>query len=214
MDPDNGGGFFNVRRDDPDGPERLAQYHADLRARVGDEVFDRIQRSRALGDSPRPLTDAQKEVLRQAVAPVLRDLEATGQTLPDIREEVHEDCGEDAVCAWIHHPGGGEGIRVWLNGSAAFQLYSLAEQLQSWKVDQLVDSGQGPWWPCCPQHPAGCRLEPDIDDEAAVWRCSRSGQVVAAIGSLRHPDPSVAARFEKMARREQRRSARTLRASR
>jgi hypothetical protein len=100
------------------------------------------------------------------------DRPLTGETLPDIREESHHDSGEDAVCAWIQGPGQtGQGINVWLNGSAAFQLYSLAEQLQSWKVDQ---HGPGSWWPRCPQH-AGCGLTADIDGElGARPRTSRA----------------------------------------
>jgi len=215
VDRNNGGGFINIRPEDPDAETALRNYMADLRPRIGDEAFDRMQRSRELTRHPRPLTRAQTEVLWQALAPVLRDLEATSQTLPDIREEAHEDPGQDAVCAWIQGPGGtGEGIRVWLNGSEAFQLYSLAEQLQSWKVDQLADSGQAPIWPRCPAHPHADRhrLEPGIRDEVAVWRCPAGGQTIAAVGSLRHPDPSVAAKFDKHARRQQRRVGTTRRA--
>jgi hypothetical protein len=183
-----GGSFINVRHDDPDGPERLAQYHADLRARVGDEVFERIQRSQALDENPRPLSGREKAVLREAVAPVLRDLEATGQTLPDIREEAHEDRGEDAVCAWIPHPGGGggESISVELYCGEAYRLFYLAEQLQSWKNDELIDARRRPW-PECPDHPGPCTLSPDVRDEVAVWCCPDSGRVIAAIGTLAQP---------------------------
>lgn len=177
--------FIIIRHDDPDGPERLAQYHADLRARVGDEVFERIQRSQALWDNPRPLSDREKAVLREAVAPVLRDLEATGQTLPDIREEAHEDRGQDAVCAWIHHPasGGGEGISVELYCGPALRLYYLAEQLQRWKNDELIDAGRRPW-PECPDHDGCFALSPDTRDDVAVWCCPQTGRVIAEIGRL------------------------------
>lgn len=177
--------FIIIRRDDPDGPERLAQYHADLRARVGDEVFERIQRSQELGDNPRPLSDREKAVLREAVAPVLRDLEATGQTLPDIREEAHEDRGQDAVCAWIHHPasGGGEGISVELYCGPALRLYHLAEQLQRWKNDELIDAGRRPW-PECPDHDGCFALSPDTRDDVTVWCCPQTGRVIAEIGRL------------------------------
>jgi hypothetical protein len=144
-----------------------------------------MQRSRALWQSPRPLTDEEKAVLWEAVTPLLRDMEATGQTLPDIREEAHDDQGEDAVCAWIQEPDGryGQGIAVWLNCSPAFQLYSLAEQMQSWAVDVQVDSGRRPW-PDCPEHPGSHMLGPDIRDEVVVWCCPDSGHVIAAIGTL------------------------------
>ena len=73
------------------------------------------------GPDPRPLTDEEKAVLREAVGPLLPDVDATRQTLPDIREEAHHDRGEDAVCAWIPEPGGrdGQGIEVRLYCSPA-----------------------------------------------------------------------------------------------
>jgi len=213
MSPDINGYRMTIRRRlrDPEATAAEPDMMADLRARIGDEAADQVQRSMVRHRQPRPLAGEQAAVLREAVAPVLRDLRATGETLPDIREESHHDRGEDAVCAWVQGPDGtGQGLDVWLNGSAAFQLYSLAEQLQSWKVDQL---GPGSWWPRCPQH-ADCGLTADIDGELAVWVCPPSGQVIAPIGSLRHPDPSAATKFDKMTRREQRRSARTRRAAR
>ncbi len=204
-------GTVRLRLDDPEATAAVPDGMADLRARIGDEAVDQLQRSIVLSRQPRLLTGEQAAVLREAVAPVLRDLKATGETLPDIREESHHDRGEGAVCAWVQGPGWtGQGIDVWLNGSAAFQFYSLAEQLQSWKVDQL---GPGYWWPRCPQH-ADCGLTADIDGERAVWACPASGQVIAPIGSLRHPDPSAAAKSDKMTRRAQRRSARIRRTAR
>jgi hypothetical protein len=212
MNPHMSSGRGIVRRlDDPGATAAMPDETADLRARIGDEAVDQVQRSIVLHRQPRPLASEQAAVLREAVAPVLRDLRATGETLPDIREESHHDRGEDAVCAWVEGPDRtGQGLDIWLNGSAAFQLYSLAGQLQSWKVDQL---GPGSWWPRCPRH-ADCGLTAYIDGELAVWTCPASDQVIAPIGSLRHPDPPVAAKFDKMTRREKRRSARTRRVAR
>ena len=73
--------------------------------------------------SPRPLTGEERAVLREAIAPLLRDLEASRRALPQIREEAHEDYGENAVCAWIQDNGRcGQGIRVWLFCSPAERL--------------------------------------------------------------------------------------------
>ncbi len=64
---------------------------------------------------------------------------------------VFGDRGEDAVCAWIGHPGGGgEGISVELHGGLADRLSFLTGQLQSWKNDELIDAGRRPW-PACPR---------------------------------------------------------------
>ena len=67
-DPDNGGGFANIRYDDPDRAELEAEYDARPRAKFGDQAAEQMRRSLALSDNPRPLTDGEKEVLRRAVA--------------------------------------------------------------------------------------------------------------------------------------------------
>jgi hypothetical protein len=180
-----GGGPFHgeaifIRKDDPQAEAKLRSFHEPMRVRIGDEAFDRLMRSMELMKHPRELTDAQRALLRDALAPVLRDLAAAGHSAPLIHEESRQDLGEDAICAWLEAPDGtGQGLQVWLNGSAAHQLYSLAEQLQEWMVDQRVT------WPPCPVHlDAGHPLEADVRNEEAVWCCPRDGQPVAAIGSL------------------------------
>jgi hypothetical protein len=187
-DPGNGGGFVNLRRGDPDRAQVEAEYAARVRAMVGDEAYERIGRSRALGLNPRPLTGEEKVILGAAVAPLLRDMEATGQALPGIREEAHEDLGEDAVCAWIQEPGSGcgQGIRVLCYYSPGEQLCSLAEQVQDWAADVQVDPGRRPW-PDCPDHPGSHALIPDTRDGTAVWCCPQGGHVIAEIGLLPGP---------------------------
>lgn len=173
-----------IRPDDPDAAQRLARYEATLRDRMGEEAFERWKRSEALSENPRPLSDPEKRVLRGTLAPLLRDLEATGHSLPDIREEAHEDRGDDGVCAWIQGPGGcGEGLSVEVYLDEPTRLERLAEQLQGWKNDELFDAGRRPW-PQCPDHPGPCALTPDVRDDIAVWYCPENGRVVAEIGSL------------------------------
>jgi hypothetical protein len=96
-DASNGGGFVNFRYDDPDRAELEAQHAARIRESFGDEAFERMERSRVLGRNPRPLSEEESAILWAAVAPLLQDMEATGQALPDIREEAHEDRGECGV---------------------------------------------------------------------------------------------------------------------
>src|SRR5262249_39804323 len=115
MERDDGGPIHGemivIRNDDPDGEKKLRAFQERMRARIGDEAFDRHQRTRELMKLPRELTDEQKASLWHALAPVLRDPEVTGQAPPLIREESREDLGEDA---WTEGPDGtGQGIRVW-----------------------------------------------------------------------------------------------------
>lgn len=187
QDRNNGGFFINLRPDDPDSAERRARHEAAIRTMTGDDAFEAMRRSQALSRNPRPLSGPEKAVLREAVAPLLRDLAAMGQALPDIREEAHEDRGRDGVCAWIAESGNrGQGITVRLNCDEPGRLYFLAEQLQSWKNGELIDAGQQPW-PQCPDHAGECTLSPDLNDEAAVWRCPTDGRAIA-IGTLGKPN--------------------------
>jgi len=175
----DGGGFF--RGDDRDAL-------AAIRGLMGDESFARMRRSEELSRRPRPLTDAERGTLREAVAPLLRDLAASGMPLPDIREEAHEYRGDEAVCAWIGGPGStGEGIWVWLDSSPAEQVAGLAEQLQNWAADLLHDAGRSPGWPVCPGHPAAHGLSPEVREGAAVWACPHNGQLIWPIGALAMP---------------------------
>ena len=153
---------------------------------IGKEAYEHSQRSAELSRHPRLLTDAERAVLRETVAPLLRDLTATSMTLPDIREEAHEDRGTAAVCAWIQGSDGigGEGIWIWLDRPIAERVAALAEQLQQWAADRLYDAGQPPGWPQCPDHPRSHELSPEVRASSAVWICSESGRVISNIGTL------------------------------
>jgi hypothetical protein len=146
-----------------------------------------MRRSMAPGPDPRPLSARQATILREAVAPLLRDLEATGRALPDIRAEAHADRGAGLVAAWIQDPGGaGRGISVLAAGPRGDQLRDLAEQLQDWAGDVRADPERGPW-PDCPAHPGDHRLEPEAAGDTAVWWCPRTARVIAEIGALGSP---------------------------
>lgn len=155
---------------------------------MGEEAFARWQRSRELLSSPRPLTSTEAAVLRQAAAPLLADLAASGLGLPDIRDEAHEE-REAAVCGWIQGRGRtGEGIWVLLDSSPAEQVAQLAEQVQNRAADQLNDAGRPPEWPGCPQHPSPPhRLDPQLRDSRASWVCWQTGQVIWPVGELVMP---------------------------
>jgi hypothetical protein len=153
---------------------------------MGDAAHRPRRESPALGGDPWPLSARQAAILWEAVAPLLHDMEATGQALPDIRPEAHEGPGAGVVCAWIQDPGGtGRQITVLPSGPRGDQLSDLAEQLQDWATDAQADPQQ-PRWPDCPAHP-GHRLEPEATGETAVWYCSQNARVIAEIGALDSP---------------------------
>lgn len=158
-------------------PEEAAHFAA-LRERVGDEMVDHLQRARELMQHPRPLTDSEREVMRNAIAPLLRDLEVSGAIVPEVRYEAHGDFRE-GVHAWIT-AGGIGGMGVWTpteETTFADQVCWLADQLQEWEVEELWRAGRSATWPECPEHPNSHLLQPDVGGEdSAVWRCPRSGE--------------------------------------
>jgi hypothetical protein len=169
-----------------------------------------VQRSMALGRDPRPLSARQAAILREAVAPVLRDMEATGQALPDIRAEAHADRGAGIACVWIQDPGGaGRGISVLPAGGRGDQLCDLAGQLQDWASDVEAGPGRGPW-PDCPAHPGDHRLEPEATGDTAVWWCPQTARVIAEVGALGSPLRGISrARSRKQAEPARRRRGRS-----
>jgi hypothetical protein len=134
-------------------------------------------------------------VLLDAAAPVLRDLLAFGGAVPEFLAEAYEDRGPEAICAWIPAPGGGpggQGVSVWLPNSQTDRIVSLAEQLQSWKLDELDPTGQRREpWPECPLHPGRHSLDPDDRPGVPVWCRPESCQVIAEIGSIGSPLPEA-----------------------
>jgi len=100
----DGGSFVHESFFIAGSPEEAAHFAA-LRERVGDEMVDHLKRAREMMRHPRSLTDSEREVIRNAVAPVLRDLEVSGAIVPEVRYEAHVDAGRD----------GREGVHAWIS---------------------------------------------------------------------------------------------------
>jgi hypothetical protein len=190
-DDGSGYGYFFVRG----GPEEAAAL-AEMRERHGDEVVDDLLRSRERRRHPRPLTETERAVIRQATAPVLRDLDVSGAIVPEILYQSPDDDGRDGrdgVSTDITLDGGHRGS-VWTpteQCSSGEQVWWAAHELQEWEVHELWEAGRSTSWPECPEHPNSHPLEPNTDDEdTAVWRCPRTRQVICAIGALGSPPVS------------------------
>jgi hypothetical protein len=180
----SGGGMF---RDED-------EFLESLRNQVGEERLQRIEQSLQLAENPRPLNVGERQILTEAIAPLLRDLAATGIGPPDIRPEAHHDGELPGVRAWIREPSGrgGSGIEILTDLPPGEQVARLAEQIQEWAADQLHDAGLPPQWPQCPEHPSPERhaLSPEVRDGNAIWVCPESGDLISAIGSLPQPHTS------------------------
>jgi hypothetical protein len=178
----HGGGFFN------DDEEMIAA----IEREIGPEAAEATRRSRQLARNPRALTDAEREKLRAALEPILRDMRSSGAIVPDVLEEAHDDPGPDCVSAWISppegagaHDVGSRGIHVQVSLPPPERLAGLADQLQEWEVEELAAAGRSATWPQCPQHPDSHPLAPQARAGQAVWCCPASGQIISVIGSLR-----------------------------
>ena len=135
---------------------------------------------------PRPLTEGERARLRETLAPVLRDIEASGAIPPIIRDETHDDVADDFVCvmAWSAD-GTGMGLHIPTEDTAAARVARLAEQVQEWEIEELAAAARPATWPECPDHPNSHPLEPVVSDQdTAVWRCPRSGRVISQVGAF------------------------------
>lgn len=170
----------------------------DVQRRFDEDRAQQVRRSLDAMRHPRPVSDADMALLREAAAPVLRDLMAFGGSVPEFVPEAHEDLGQGFIYAWIWQPAApqGQGVRLFLDSSPAYQTVQLAEQLQSWKLDELDPTGECRIpWPDCPLHPGEHRLDPVDEPGVAVWCCPDTAAVIAVIGSLGRPLPDDIPRF-------------------
>jgi len=162
-------------------------FMATLRDRFGDEVAERVQRMQQMHGQPRRLTEDELARLHETLAPLLRDIEMTGAIPLAIQEETYAGFDDDFVSVWAWHSDAtGQGVFVPSERLSAERVARLAEQLQEWEIEELAAVGRSATWPECPNHPNSHPLEPMVSEEnTAIWRCPRDGQVICAIGSLR-----------------------------
>jgi hypothetical protein len=168
------------------GSAEEAAYFAALRERFDEEMGDRVELTRTLRGRPRPLTDSERSRLRETIAPVLRDIQASGAILPTMREETQDGVDGEWISVMLWSPDGtGMGVFIPTEPTAADQVVRLAEQVQEWEIEELASAGRSATWPECPEHPNSHPLEPvAADRNRAAWRCPRSGHVISQVGAL------------------------------
>jgi hypothetical protein len=116
---------------------------------------------------------------------VLRDLLAHCAVSPTIREVADGSHDEDEAVLMLYAPDGtGHGVTVRRGDDLPRDVADLAEQVQGWAVEALWGEGLPAVWPQCPTHPDTHPLTADVDRGSAVWRCPRSGTVIAPVGRL------------------------------
>lgn len=123
------------------------------------------------------------EALRQALEPVLRDLQSAGIDAPRIDDSDWTGDPESPSAMLWSPDGSGTGVYVAKSASSPERVASMADQVQDWAIEELW-SHLPTNWPPCPQHPNSHPLKATTQDAAAVWVCPTDDHVVAAIGAL------------------------------
>ncbi|RKR86102.1 hypothetical protein BDK92_0323 [Micromonospora pisi] len=123
------------------------------------------------------------DVLRQALEPVLRDINATGAPLPDIRDDDWtRDPGAESAMLWSPD-GSGVGVSAIVAQPAPDRVAHVADQVQEWVIEELWRRAATNW-PVCPRHPDNHPLTATVRGAVAVWVCPVDGAVVAPVGAL------------------------------
>ena len=131
------------------------------------------------------------EVLRRALAPVLRDLGNSGIAAPRIEDDDwSDDPGQLSAMMWSRQ-GNGAGVSVLPSEPECERTASAADQVQDWVIEERW--GREPTnWPRCPRHPDTHPMTATGRGEVAVWACPTGGVAVCRIGELATPsEPAV-----------------------
>lgn len=126
------------------------------------------------------------DVMRRALAPVLRDIETTGAPMPTIAESDWAGSGYSSAWLWSPKDGTGCGIHVDPESAEWVCVVRVAEQVQEWLIEELWSHAPTNW-PQCPRHPENHPLCPAVADERAVWLCPSDGTLIAPIGAVPAP---------------------------
>lgn len=122
------------------------------------------------------------ELLVEALAPVQRDIRASGLRPLRLRE-LESDLPGAASAMLRGRNGYGMGVMIMLEEPEADRLARVTDQVQEFVIEELwYDSPTN--WPPCPRHPATHPLRVTVRDGAAVWVCPRDQITVAPVGSL------------------------------
>ncbi len=128
----------------------------------------------------RPIVKRSQGEFRAAMAPVLTDLERDYPSLLRVEESPNDP-------DWHAHlqdsAGGGTGICLSDSLSGEEAVVAAAGEVQEAAFEALWREGKSTTWPSCPLHPGTHPLKPGVVLAVASWRCPKTGEVVARIGS-------------------------------
>lgn len=121
--------------------------------------------------------------MREALAPVLRDVAASGLEAPGF---VVDDWLSDPAYATmtIVTKDSGMGFSVLREASPAERIASAADQVQEFVIEFQLWGTAPTNWPPCPRHPHSHPLTPEAVRDTATWLCPTDRAFIAEVGAL------------------------------
>ena len=122
-------------------------------------------------------------MMRQALVPVLHDLQAAAIAAPWIEaDDWTGDADWPSVMLWSP-TGSGMGVQVSRLAPMSERIASVADQVQEFVIEELWRRSPTNW-PPCPRHPSTHPMKAMAQDDAAVWACPVDDSRMALIGML------------------------------
>jgi hypothetical protein len=142
------------------------------------------------------------EKLAQAVAPLIRDIEATAGVPATIDEESWTPSSAQDPFAVLVLPDGGTGFSVDPYAPLRERIWQVADVVQQAVIEARAEAGLPSNWPRCPDHPTKHPLALNADPWPA-WCCpwADEGVIVAPVGSLHVAQADAKAKGRRRPRR-------------
>lgn len=126
------------------------------------------------------------EVLAEALAPVLRDVERAGLIAPLV-DDTDWIGHADYVSAmmWDRTRDSATGVSVPRHAGLVTRVVVAADQVQDWVIESQLWGSAPTNWPPCPVHPDTHPLRALLArDLTAVWTCPHDDATIAPIGEV------------------------------
>jgi hypothetical protein len=124
-----------------------------------------------------------ERMIREALAPVLADVRATGAPEPRV-VEADWDPDLQSTVHLFRPDGTGAGVGVLRTASRANRAVQAADGTQQWVIESLWFAGRPTNWPVCPAHPHTHPMRAVLLRGTPTWQCPEQPAVVVPIGAL------------------------------
>jgi hypothetical protein len=127
-----------------------------------------------------------RDMLIQALAPVLRDVQVTGAPIPTIADEPLNPNDLDTASAMMFgENGAGVSFVVSVSQLHQARVRTIALDMQSFILGLSERSaGAATNWPRCPSHREAHSLQVAVVEGIASWTCPDDARLLYPVGSL------------------------------